>query len=66
MIMIFFDQFRWCDLEFFCIYYNGGSMGVRAADERSVLPLFAQGADKDISGYVGAKVPYMALAVSIR
>lgn len=66
MIMIFFDKFRRCDLELFCIYYNGRSMGVRAADERSVLPLFAQGADKDVSRYVGAKVPYMAFAVGIR
>ncbi len=66
MIMIFFDKFSRFDLEFFCIYYNGGSMGVRAADERSVLPLFAQGADKDVSGYVGAKVPDVTFAVGIR
>ncbi len=66
MIMIFFDQFTGCDLEFFCIYHNGRSMGVGAADERCILPLFAEGTDKDVSRYVGTKVPDMALAIGIR
>ncbi len=66
MIMIFFDQFTGCDLEFFCIYHNGRSMRVRAADESCILPLFAEGTDKDVSRYVGTKVTDVALTIGIR
>ncbi len=66
MIVIFFDKFSRFDLELFCIDHDWRSVGVRTADERSLLPLFPQGADKDIGGYVGAKVPDVAFAVGIR
>ena len=66
MIMIFFDQFTGCDLEFFRIDDDGRSVGIRTADERRALPLFSESADKDVSRYVGAKMPDMAFAVGIR